>query len=568
MSTPLGLARELRLSFPEFLEVRVVREGPYRLRAYCAISDPAHQVPGERLVEWARSHVVAGAQLEVDQVQLMPQDLHDEEKLLQQTSVPRVVAETASPTAHGLVAVLRNLFPTEVLGVVGNSGHVTVQVHQSVPTSRDQELLATARLLMGCDPISLHIARQAPTNVASSGNAESSATYERLAEDRALLHDQIADAFLTESLELPPLPSGSSTYASPHDGITSLLQRLALFERVYVYVPFNVEDFPSWAGAPFDEFLAALPTGRIIPVFGQRLDRYEPGLMTKVLEAGAPRAILQGEHALRTARSFRADYPLLPEITSDAGTQVRLALAGSNDDRTKRFLAYLDALAEIMARMQGVAINGDSLVAGIAPLADWVDVAFTNAGHASRALEIGGALEHRAITESFGGVPMMQAGHYFDSCLRFVYGAEPGNGNILRVPDPKMIGRICFPDTTGLTVREFAESFSGAAVDAMRELMLSKRVQSADGSTDLVRTFNEELKVYARRAKTEYAAIATVLTVVGAFAVGVPIALATLTLELARQLGGSKAPAAFATLTSRLTHTTREAALLARVKNQ
>jgi hypothetical protein len=37
------------------------------------------------------------------------------------------------------------------------------------------------------------------------------------------------------------------------------------------------------------------------------------------------------------------------------------------------------------------------------------------------------------------------------------------------------------------------------------------------------------------------------MTVVGAFAIGVPIALATLTLELAHQVGGRKAPAAFAT---------------------
>jgi hypothetical protein len=36
-----------------------------------------------------------------------------------------------------------------------------------------------------------------------------------------------------------------------------------------------------------------------------------------------------------------------------------------------------------------------------------------------------------------------------------------------------------------------------------------KRVQTADGSVDLVRALNDELKAYARHAKAEYATIAT-----------------------------------------------------------
>ena len=158
---------------------------------------------------------------------------------------------------------------------------------------------------------------------------------------------------------------------------------------------------------------------------------------------------------------------------------------------------------------------------------------------------------------------MTQAGHYFDSCLRFAYGAEAGGNEVLRVPEPDMIGRICFPDMKGLTVREFAESFVGPRIDAMRELMASRRVQTADGSVDLVRQFNAELETYSRRATRQYFAVTSILTAVGAFAAGVPIALAYFSLELARRVTARKAPAAFATFASMMTATTREAALLA-----
>jgi hypothetical protein len=56
----------------------------------------------------------------------------------------------------------------------------------------------------------------------------------------------------------------------------------------------------------------------------------------------------------------------------------------------------------------------------------------------------------------------------------------------------------CFPDMQDLAPK-FVEGFVGPRVTAMRELMASRRVQTADGSGDLVNAFNEELKALARR---------------------------------------------------------------------
>ena len=75
MTTPLGLARQLRLAFPEFAEVRIVREGPFLLRAYCALSDPGCPVPVLRLNEWSKAHKMAGTLLSLEQVTMIPADL-------------------------------------------------------------------------------------------------------------------------------------------------------------------------------------------------------------------------------------------------------------------------------------------------------------------------------------------------------------------------------------------------------------------------------------------------------------------------------------------------------------
>jgi hypothetical protein len=346
------------------------------------------------------------------------------------------------------------------------------------------------------------------------------------------------------------------------------MQRLALFDRVYMYMPFRRDDFMSWAGASFDDFLELLPTGRVIPVFAQSLHRYEGGLMSRILEGGAARVMLRGEHTLRLLQSFATDHPAISHVGSEAGREFRAALIGEADAHVVRCMKYYDALAEIAMCAPAVAAEGESLAIALYPLASWLDEIRKSAGLPLRDLEIVGALEHRAASESIGGVPMTQMGQYLDSALLFVYGAEPGTNKVLRVPDPEFIGRICFPDTKGLSPREFADSFVGPAVDAMRALMSSERVQTADGCTDLVRLFNRELQPFSNRPGDIYTAVAILLTVIGVFALSAPTAIAGLTMELAKRTIGRKAPGAVATFTAKATGGTREAALLARIQKR
>ena len=73
---------------------------------------------------------------------------------------------------------------------------------------------------------------------------------------------------------------------------------------------------------------------------------------------------------------------------------------------------------------------------------------------------------------------------------------------------------------------------------------------------------------HRRRVDNEYTAIGTLLTAVGAFALGVPTALAVFSLDLARRVLGRKAPGPMAAFSAKLTGTTREAALLARIQKR
>src|SRR6476646_9371360 len=102
MSTPLRLTRQMRLSFPEFVEVLIVREGPRQLHAYCAVTPGVAHVAADRLQQWSDENRVLGVGLKIEQVAVLPSGLEDDEALLRKTKVPRIVAETANVSVAGL----------------------------------------------------------------------------------------------------------------------------------------------------------------------------------------------------------------------------------------------------------------------------------------------------------------------------------------------------------------------------------------------------------------------------------------------------------------------------------
>jgi hypothetical protein len=571
MPTPLRLARDLRLAFPQFLDVRIVREKPYQLRAYC-VSSPGSPAPENEVHKWIQENHTAGTMFVAEQVAALPPELIDEEALLQRIQLKRVVVEEAIVTLAGVKRNLLIQFPEDVLDVTEVAGGLEVHISSKTTAEREKVILDATRLFMSCDVASLTTTRQAPpgTSPRLSGQPESAAARSLLAEDRAFLEDHLQETMAgVEPPFLAPLPSGSSTYASPHDGIHGLYQRIALFDNVFASVPFKREDFPSSIGTTFEDFLAALPTGRIIPVLRHTTDRYEPGLISKILDGGAPRVLFHGEATLRAIGVFSKEHPLLPLFLSDESTtrELRVALSNVTEPKVEAIRDYIEAVADVATRLGTAAMAGPALDLGWYPIAKWLDATLAvKFGLPSRDLELGTAIDHRIMTEAIRGRPMSQMGHYLDGYLMFVYGAYPGDSDLLRVPDPEMIGRIAFPDTRGLTLREFSESFGGPAVSAMRALLSSTRVQTASSEEDLVRKFNEELRQYSRRADAGYVAICALLTVVGTFTLGIPCALGALSLELARRILGRKAPGALATIASKMTRTTREAALLARVK--
>src|SRR5690606_10110108 len=147
--------------------------------------------------------------------------------------------------------------------------------------------------------------------------------------------------------------------------------------------------------------------GRVIPVFEQHVSRYEPGLTSRVLEAGTPYVMLRGEAVLRSAQSFCADHPALGIVETEHGAELRRALEAESDDRSALFAAYLSALADIATRLPGTAVSGQSLGIALFPIAQWIDNIRAGSGLPERSLEITGAFEHRAATNAVHGVPMV-----------------------------------------------------------------------------------------------------------------------------------------------------------------
>jgi hypothetical protein len=167
-----------------------------------------------------------------------------------------------------------------VIGIGGSDPFEVYVVDEfDETTPRVEQIKTAARLLIGSDVNSLGLTKRPRTSHdAIWGDAESTDARRRLADDAELFLGGLATAIEGKvGNTIRPLPSGSATYASPHDGVSSLIQRVALFDRVYVQVPFTGDDFEAWAGSSLKEFLDALPTGRIIPVFAHNAERYEPG---------------------------------------------------------------------------------------------------------------------------------------------------------------------------------------------------------------------------------------------------------------------------------------------------
>jgi len=180
-----------------------------------------------------------------------------------------------------------------------------------------------------------------------------------------------------------------------------------------VFIPFRAEDFPKWAGASFDEFIATLPTGRIVPVFAHNPERYEAALISKIVDAGTPRVVLNGEMTLRTIGSFVNEHPLVPFLHTDRSgvRDLRAKVEEVGDSRLGVALGYIDAVTDIVDHLGGLAVSGPSLSMGWQPVANWlIGELAERFGFPSVELEMGVAIDHQLKTRAIGGRPMSQMG--------------------------------------------------------------------------------------------------------------------------------------------------------------
>lgn len=113
--------------------------------------------------------------------------------------------------------------------------------------------------------------------------------------------------------------------------------------------------------------------------------------------------MFHGEMTLRTISSLAEAHPLVPLVRADPSgvRELRRQLQQADDLRLGVALGYIDAIADVVDRIRGVAVSGPSLADGWQPIADGVVGELAKRfGFPSVELEMGVAIDHQLKTEA------------------------------------------------------------------------------------------------------------------------------------------------------------------------
>jgi hypothetical protein len=125
-----------------------------------------------------------------------------------------------------------------------------------------------------------------------------------------------------------------------------------------------------------------------------------------------------------------------------------------------------------------VARRGDVMAKVWAPLVFTLEELFRSSAAKRRELELLSAVEVTTSAGALGARPVLAAGDLIGDYVRWIHGTpnpKPSSDPPI-VEEPPVVAELIVARTNGISLRQFATSFDGAAIRAMRKLTQSPRL--------------------------------------------------------------------------------------------
>lgn len=145
------------------------------------------------------------------------------------------------------------------------------------------------------------------------------------------------------------------------------------------------------------------------------------------------------------------------------------------------------------------------MVKAWAPLGIAIDDLFQVFGRGRRELEFTSAIDIMTGAQGCDTRPILPAGDLLGQYVQLLYGApRPGetsaDASSILVQEPPVVAQVVLERVGGISLRQFAESFDGAAIKAMHRLMQSPRLEGND-LQQTVADFQREMHEFNGRRK-------------------------------------------------------------------
>ena len=229
---------------------------------------------------------------------------------------------------------------------------------------------------------------------------------------------------------------------------------------------------------------------------------------------------------------------------------------------------YFEAAGQVALNMRVAARHWPSATLALYPMATLLDqiVGRALSVKVDRGLEWEAALAVRANCQGLLATPMFLEHNPFGGFVQLLYGAIPGTVGPLTIQDPKVVGEVLL-GSSGMSLREFAQEFTGPDVRRMHELMSSPQWWSEPTAQEVVERFNRESRQFGRsRVPAEMVVLVGVASSI--FLGAGTGAIAAVAAALARPVLQSIAPGVVDTIDALLTSRSRESVMLARIRRR
>lgn len=506
MDTPLGLRRHLLLIFPEVRAATVSFERGHTLEVrYLPTKEglPNHEL----LWKWLEANRTAGVGATLKRVEsIATEDMP--EALLSGGTMPLDVAEDAAINMNGMIEHMQRRWPQQFVRFDPGLGVMNLVVAQG--TSDEVTALMAREITLLLHGVRVNISVDTMHRVRPHVR---SAAELRLLEDWDEMHSLSHKAACGDYV---PPQRAPGVFAFLPLETTPLFCHLAVAERVYVEMPRTMAEVRARHGVEWVDLLDTMSTNRIVPVFRQTSDRYEPGMLESALDAGM--CVLPGTSRLNELAAFAAENPGFALASKlDERWRMLHALVRAHP-KTQVVRPIFDAIAASAAGARYVARQRDLISRAWAPYVFAVEKAL-HPGEDRRELEVLSAVEVSLAARGCGVRPIVPDGDLIGQYVRWLHGVRPKATTTQEttfVEEPPVVASVIMSRIDGISLAQFARSFDGAAIQAMHKLIQSPQLVGQSVS-DVVATWGRELHAFngkrRRAAAVSGGAVSVALTI-------------------------------------------------------